>query len=654
MKTKLVAGCVDLRRHLPGGAVLAAGLALVLATSSRANPVLEPGSGPVPVFTLHRFGAVTNDGLHPAAGMIQGVDSNFYGTTIAGGSNNGGTIFAIGRGIGYTNLFSFTGLATGFDPEGGLAQGTNGHLYGTTTGGGVNNSGTVFRLSSTGVFSNLHSFAGSDGALPRTSLTWFNPTGSNSVLLGTAYAGGASNLGALFQITPGGVFTTLHSFAGSALNDGANPYGKLTVGQDGWIYGTTYNGGASNAGMVFAFSPQTGIGTNLYSFTGGNDGANPRGHLAQDDDGDLYGTTVYGGANGFGTVFKLKAIPAGTTTVWAFTNLYSFSGAWRDGGYPECGLVKGHDGHFYGTTSGVGGVSNNGTLFKISEGGRYFTLHRFGGLDGARPAVRLEKGWDGFLYGTTMYGGTNDAGTIFRTPCPLPRLLYLAPNGLLASWILNSTGGFENAVLHGNIGGWDIRGAGDIDGAGVADWVFQNPAGDVAVWFMNPDGTVRDAQIVAHAGAWKLKVCADMDGLGRAQYFFEGPTGWVAKWVADTNGLFQSLSYVYTGDQTWKLKGAVDLAGEGKAHLIWQRDDGVTYAWIHEPDGVTIKSVLVGSVGRWALCGAGDIEGEGFADLVWQTPDGNVGGWFMNTNVTARAATFWWNTGAWKLKGISR
>lgn len=655
MKAKCNVRIEGLRRRPSGWSALATGLALALATSSYAIP----GTGPVPVFTLHLFGTVTNDGLQPAAGMIQGVDSNFYGTASQGGISNAGTIFALGRNHGYTNLYAFTGGADGANPMGSLVQGTNGYLFGTTAAGGANGSGVIFRLSATGVFSNIHSFAGSDGAEPLTGLAWFT-TVSNSVLLGTTYAGGASNLGTLFQISPTGVFTTLHSFAGSAAGEGANPYGNLTVGKDGMVFGTTFNGGASNAGIVFAYSMLTGIGTNLYSFTGGNDGAHPRGQLVQDDNREILGTTMFGGTNGFGTngfgtVFKFKVIPSGLGTNWVFTNLYSFSGAFLDGGYPEGGLVKGHDGHFYGTTSGTGAVSNNGTIFKVSVGGRFFTLHRFAGVDGAKPVVRLAKGWDGFLYGTTMNGGTNLEGTIFRTPCPVPRLVFRDHDGQLASWIMSCTGTFVNAVLHGTVGGWDLRCMGDIDGDGVADWVFQDATGQVAVWFMNPDGTVRNTQFVGDTANWQINSCADVDGTGHAQYFFQAPDGQVAEWEVDTNGLYLSNVPITPGSPSWHLKCAVDLTAEGKAHLIWQRADGMTYAWIHTPNGaLVVTPVLLASAGGWGLSGGGDIEGEGMPDLVWQDSGGKIACWFMDTNVTVRASSYLGNVGGWKLKGVAR
>ena len=650
MNTKINVMVNGLRHRPSGWSVLAMGFAWALVTSSHAIP----GSGPVPVFTLHQFGTGAHDGLQPAAGMIQGVDSNFYGTASLGGISNAGTIFAIGHSHGYTNLYAFTGGADGAIPMGSLAQGTNGDLFGTAAAGGANGSGVIFRLSATGVFSNLHSFAGSDGADPLAGLAWFT-SGSNTVLLGTTYAGGASNLGTLFKITPAGVFTTLHSFAGSAASEGANPYGNLTVGKDGMVYGTTFNGGASNAGMVFAYSMLTGNGTNLYSFTGGNDGANPRGQLVQDDNRELLGTTMFGGANGFGTVFKFKLVTSVLNTNLVFTNLYSFSGAFSDGGYPEGGLVKGHDGHFYGTTSGTGAVSNNGTLFKVSVGGRFFTLHRFAGVDGAKPVVRLEKGWDGFLYGTTMTGGTNLEGTIFRTPCPEPRLIFRDREGHLASWIMSCTGTFVNAVLHGSVGAWDLRGLGDIDGDGVADWVFQDPTGKVAVWFMNPDGTVRNTQFVVDAGGWQFNACADVEGVGQAQYLFQSPHGLLAEWMVDTNGLYLNSALISTGSPSWQLKCAVDLTAEGKAHLLWQHTDGMTYAWIHVPNGVTpVTPVLLANAGGWALCGGGDIEGEGMPDLTWQTSDGKVACWFMDTNVTLRVSNYLGNVGGWKLKGVAR
>ena len=195
----------------------------------------------------------------------------------------------------------------------------------------------------------------------------------------------------------GVVFTSLYSFSGT--NDGANPYAPLVKDSDGNFYGTTVNGGIANYnpggsggyGSVFRIST-SGVLTNLYFFTGTNDGANPYAPLVQGSDGNFYGTTSGGGTNGGnGTVFQI-------TTNGALTSLHSFNG--NDGADTSAGLVSGGDGNFYGTTA-FGGTNNLGTVFQISTNGTLTSLYSFtGGADGVYPRVGLVRGSDGNFYGT--------------------------------------------------------------------------------------------------------------------------------------------------------------------------------------------------------------------------------------------------------------
>ena len=452
------------------------------------------GGGWGNVFKISSSGALTNlysftsgnDGAFPS-GLVQGSDGYFYGTTDHGGTNPGynypygyGTVFKISPNGALTSLYSFTGSNDGAYPRAGLVQGSDGNLYGTTAGGGTNNLGTVFQISTNGALTSLYSFTtpvnyGSlDVGNPQAGLV----QGSDGYFYGTTQYGGTTNYnaqtgtygyGTVFQISTNGALTSLYSFPG---NDGANPYAGLVQGSDGYFYGTTEYGGPSGGyGTVFKISTNGAL-TSLYSFTGGNDGANPYAGLVQGSDGNFYGTTLGGGTTnesiesydgiyGNGTVFRITTNGAltslylftgtndgrwpvglvqgsdgyfyGTTefggtfysssyggygTVFrispsgALTTLYSFTGG-NDGAYPQAGLVQGSDGSFYGTTEegGTGG----GNVFKISSSGALTTLYSFtGGNDGELPTAGLVQGTDGNLYGTTFQGGTNYQGTVFK------------------------------------------------------------------------------------------------------------------------------------------------------------------------------------------------------------------------------------------------
>jgi uncharacterized repeat protein (TIGR03803 family) len=359
--------------------------------------------GVVVFTTLHSFQIFTN-GAAPTAGLVQGPDGNFYGTTSGGGTNGWGTVFKISTNGTLITLYSFTGGDDGADPYVGLTRGSDDNFYGTTSGGGTSNQGTVFKISTNGTPTSLYSFTGgNDGSNPDGGLI----QGSDGYLYGTTDYGGANDEGTVFKISVNGALTTLHSFTGT--NDGALPEARLIQASDGYFYGTTYIGGASNWGTIFRINTNGGL-TSLYSFTGGDDGAAPAAELVQGSDGYLYGTTVGGGKyqfgySGYGTVFKIS-------TNGALTNLYSFTGG-NDGSSPGGGLIQGGDGYLYGTT-GYGGTNDDGTLFKFSTNGTLSTLYAFTGTnDGANPNAALAEGSDGNLYGTTVGGGADGAGTVF-------------------------------------------------------------------------------------------------------------------------------------------------------------------------------------------------------------------------------------------------
>jgi uncharacterized repeat protein (TIGR03803 family) len=344
---------------------------------------------------LHSFAGGSGDSADPYHTLIQGSDGDFYGTTLAGGSSNVGTIFKITPSGTETVFYSFATV-----PYSGLVQGSDGNIYGTTASGGTSGRGTVFKITPSGTESVLFSFpAGSSD--PYTGLI----QGSDGNFYGTTGANGTSDDGTVFKVTPSGTETVLHAFAKSG-SDGEIPYAGLIQGSDGNFYGTTYFGGASGLGTVFKVTP-SGTETVLYSFTGGSDGEHPYAGVIQGSDGNFYGTTYFGGMSGYGTVFKLT--PSGTETV-----LHTFSGGSSDGAYPEAGVIQGSDGNFYGNTL-QGGTSGLGTVFKLTPSGTETILHAFaGGSDGANPPANLVQGSDGNLYGTTGAGGTQGYGTFFK------------------------------------------------------------------------------------------------------------------------------------------------------------------------------------------------------------------------------------------------
>ena len=256
---------------------------------------------------LHRFLGGADDGQQPTAGLILDADGNFYGTTVAGGSVEDGTVYRMSKSGKVTLLHTFTGN-DGIQPTGWLTQDKAGNFYGTAATGGSTGGGTVFKITKTGKFTLLYTFKGApDGAVPEGALA-LDKAGN---LYGATFEGGdafacpAFGCGVIFKISNKGKETIVHTFVGK---DGAVPTGGVLLDASGNLYGTTWAGGAYDGGTIFKVDT-SGKLTTLYSFTGGADGGLPFSGLTEDKAGNFYGATNLGGINncesGCGVVFKL-------------------------------------------------------------------------------------------------------------------------------------------------------------------------------------------------------------------------------------------------------------------------------------------------------------------------------------------------------------
>jgi uncharacterized repeat protein (TIGR03803 family) len=283
----------------------------------------------------------------------------------------------------FKNLANFD-QTNGEQPVAGVVQGRSGDFYGTTDVGGAYSEGTVFKLTPGGVVTALYSFgtAENDGTEPQAGLV----LATNGSFYGTTSRGGANRYGTVFEITPAGVETVLYSFCNLAdCDDGGYPYAGLVQGTDGNFYGTTYEGGTSGDGTVFKLTSK-GVLTTLHSFctmSGCPDGENPYyAALIQGTDGNFYGFTYNGGANGDGTIFKISS--SGT-----FTTVLSFDET--DGYNPYAALVQAANGELYGVTEGGGSYGNHtsGTVFETTTAGKLSTLVDFDNTDGRNPEGAL-------------------------------------------------------------------------------------------------------------------------------------------------------------------------------------------------------------------------------------------------------------------------
>ena len=333
----------------------------------------------------------------------------------------------------YNVIHNFSGGLGGSEPTSGLTFDAAGNLYGTTFEGDAL-TGTVYKLvhkSSSWVLIPLYLFPyeGSGGSIPYARVFF----GKDGTLYGTAAFGGnlqncASGCGVVFNLRPAPnppvtplspwVETPIHLFNG---NDGANPYGAdIIFDAAGNIYGTAYNGGTGGCtggcGVVYKLTPSNGSWTEsvLYNFTQGGDAQHPWGGVTFDQFGNLYGTTVYGGAHGNGAIYQLT--PSGSG--WTETVIYSFTGG-ADGANPYAGLIFDQAGNLYGAAAS-GGVTNGGTVFELSPSGSAWTfnlLYSFTGAGGQLspgPVANLAFDNAGSLYGTTHAAGAYNYGAVFR------------------------------------------------------------------------------------------------------------------------------------------------------------------------------------------------------------------------------------------------
>ncbi|HEY3777733.1 MAG TPA: choice-of-anchor tandem repeat GloVer-containing protein [Rhizomicrobium sp.] len=336
-------------------------------------------SGDGAIFKLGSDGSETvlysftggSDGSIPIGGVVRDKAGNLYGTALHGGANNNlcvestcGTVYRVAPDGTFTVLYTFTGGTDGGNPFAGLILDSKGNLYGTTEQGGSETQNC-----------------------------------------------GPYGCGTVFEVSRKGKETVLYSFHGYQVNDGYNPLGGLTRDDSGNLYGTTFQGGAKscNCGTVFEVSPE-GNETVLHSFNGGDGNGPTLENPVLDKHGNLYGTTDSEGPGGFGTAFRLSS--KGKLTI-----LHGFAGG-DDGGYVYGGLTLDKEGNFYGTAAGYG-ANGYGTVYKIASDDTFTVLHAFaGGNDGASPYMSLLSR-KGSLYGGTYSGGgsancTNGCGTVFK------------------------------------------------------------------------------------------------------------------------------------------------------------------------------------------------------------------------------------------------
>ncbi len=380
--------------------------------------LLAVAGPPARAMTITRlFSFDSSSGWRPEAPLLEASDGNFYGTASLEGSDGTGcaqscvgTIFKLTPQGQLTLLHVFTGAGTptfanGSTPKGGLVEGPDGWLYGTTYSGGAafHSYGIVYKISKTGVFQKIHDFCPTapcpDGANPVGNLAW----GSDGNLYGTTTAPLIKPY--IFRISPGGSYAAIAHFQDNPLG---TPASGLLRASDGNLYGVARNG-------VYRVS-SSGVITPLYFFgTIAQDGSLGQGPLIQGTDGNLYGATLQGGANNNGIVFKIS-------TSGAYAKIFDIVVA-TEGLYPNA-LCQTPDTNLWGTTSNNSAAAGGGAVYSISTSGALQEASFLNNTTGFTSIANLIQASDGKLYGTSTAGGQFGSGTVFVVddglPAPVP------------------------------------------------------------------------------------------------------------------------------------------------------------------------------------------------------------------------------------------
>jgi len=578
--------------------------------------------------TLHSFRGP--EGAFPVGPLIRGSDGSFYGTTSNGGDSlYYGTVFRMNSSGEVTALYSFHFAADGASPVAGLVEGQDGLFYGTTGIGGAPGSyGTIFRIDAAGQFEVLHAFVGSDGAYPKAELV-FGPDGA---LYGATQNGGFYDGGTVFRMDTSGGFTSFYSFTGNS--EPASLSSPLLLASDGFFYGTAPAGGGHGAAFRMDVA---GNVTTIHLFASGD--AGPQGALVEATDGFLYGTTAAtffrmdfsgnvttlrtftsdegsqlrgairggdgsfyvtastGGPGGRGAILRLD-------DTGAFVTLHAF--VYTDGTRPFAGLVQGSDGFLYGTTA-TGGDNDAGTAFKMSLSGRFITLHSFAAA-GTNPGSPLVEGPDGALYGTT--GMFLSDGSVFRvTPTGSFSTLQEFPSTRLISPLTPAFGLLYGVTQDG--------------GSSLAGTIFRVGSGGGAKTLheFSADGSAPGGLLLASDGSFYG--ATRFGGIGYGTLFRSTPSGSVSTLheLSVDEGAFcdQPLIEASTGD----LFGTCNLGGTGFG-TVFRIDSAGDVAVVHsflESEHSPIGPLIEATDGK--LYGlTGDASGPSYGSVFRLNPDG--------------------------------
>ena len=477
-------------------------------------------------------------------------------------------------------------------------------------------------------------------------------------LFGTTEHGGANGDGTVFEIakTAGGYAstpTTLVSFNGT---NGAGPDAGLIADATGDLFGTTAGGGADGTARCSRSprpAPATPARRPRWSASTAPTAQIPDAGLIADAAGDLFGTTFFGGAAEYGTVFEINKTGGGYASTPA--TLASFNGT--DGRDPEAGLIADADGDLFGTTSDGGDFVVGGTVFEIKKTAAGYantptTLVSFYHDVGWVPDASLIANASGDLFGTTAGGGASSRGTVFEitnsgfvttippiSPTVINDILFQNANGQAAIWDVGGATLSSSALLGANPGpNWKDVGTGDFNDDTHPDILLQNTNGNVAVWETNGTSVTSSAVVASPGANWKTVGTGDFNDDGHSDILLQNANGNVAIWEMNGTDLMSSAAVANPGPN-WKAVGTGDFNGDGHSDILLQNTNGNVAIW--EMNGTDLmSSAAVANPGpNWKAVGTGDFNDDHHSDILLQNTNGNISIWEMNgTDLMSGAA----------------
>jgi uncharacterized repeat protein (TIGR03803 family) len=371
---------------------------------------------------VHWFYSEPNDGISPVGGMVELADGTIYGTTVGGGEAQSGVIYRLrDDGSGFGVIHSFGSIAgDAVSPAAGLVDGLDGRIYGSSARGGTEGSGAIFSLKYDGSdYRVVRSFGDqTEGNMGPSELS----LGTGGMLYGTFEGDDAQLFGSVFRVgRDGSAFNVLHSF--SSPEEGRYPRSGLWSDLSGTLYGTCFSGGPAQTGTLFSVGSDGKDFEVKYSFSGGDpQGEQPRGQIVLSSEGTLFGTTTLGGVASSGVIYSIREDGSDYSVIHEFGT--------RPGEeiYPAGGLLLGKDGFLYGTTE-FGGARGSGSIFRIrSDGGGYSNIS-FDLPGSLQPLVQDTKG---MLYGIGLVAnlvfGLNTDGTGYHIVADVPPSMLIAGN----------------------------------------------------------------------------------------------------------------------------------------------------------------------------------------------------------------------------------